>query len=189
MLYVHTHTHTSMREKVANCMQGGRCYMYTHTNTHTHTSMREKVGKTIIKFSPFMERRLPLSHGALGGLPSTHVLWEACVSHWASGTFYSHSNPHRDSRCLLGALHNQKSLQAAAAETETQSETYVTDHSLPLRPLAMCPISQSGKCELLVWSCCGWPGTWIDSVIPGWTVDLPFYVKTEQPYKRGGKKG
>ena len=73
-MYTHTHTHTSMREKVANCMQGGRCYMYTHTNTHTHTSMREKVGKTIIKFSPFMERRLPLSHGALGGLPSTHVL-------------------------------------------------------------------------------------------------------------------
>ena len=162
---------------------------YTHTHTHTHTSMREKAGKTIIKFSPFMERRLPLSHGALGSLSSTHVLWEACVSHWASGTFYSHSNPHRDSRCLLGALHNQKSLQAAAVETETQSEIYITDHSLPLRPLAMCPISQSGKCELLVWSCCGWPGTWIDSVIPGWTVDLPFYVKTEQPYKRGGKKG
>ena len=124
----------------------------THTHTHTHTSMREKVGKTIIKFSLLMTRRLPLSHGAVGSLPSTHVLWEACVSHWASGTFYFHSNPHRDSQCLLGALHNQKSLPAAAAETKTQSESYVTDHSLPLSPLGMCPVSQSVSylCDLVV---------------------------------------
>ena len=119
--------------------------------SHTHTSMREKVGRTIIKFSLFMKRRLPLSHGAVGSLPSTHVLWAACVSHWASCTFYSHSNPHRDSQCLLGALHNQKSLQAAAAETETQRSMSLT---------TLCPSAP--------WQCAPSARVWVTCVILLW---------------------